>query len=239
MIQDVFSAVGGDAFHYMDRPKVPKAHEMRKAYFVALRSAWFIFDPKRLDSVKASLIADGSMEDEIEASMYYKFPWWRERVPRTVPPPSVLYRRVRSVFEVFGRMRDSKTDQPLFNKKAWNKAKGVLSEILAGYASDVPGVVYYYQKLNADGTRMVDKLGNAKFWCDRGSNAVECAHKNMRTPCYGWVVGPRMAMAVLREFRHRCGATSRTQLALHDIAATRVPLVTHDSPPSPPPPPQV
>ena len=40
-----FSSVIGDAFHFMDRPKVPVHHSSKKGYFVALRHAWFMFDP--------------------------------------------------------------------------------------------------------------------------------------------------------------------------------------------------
>ena len=37
---DKFSSVLGDAFHAMDRAKVPIRHEARKGYFVALREAF-------------------------------------------------------------------------------------------------------------------------------------------------------------------------------------------------------
>ena len=76
--------------------------ELRKMYFVLLRDTMFIFDPAKLAAVKASLRADGRTEDEIEASLYYRYSWWRERVPRHVLPPSALYPRVRAVFELCG-----------------------------------------------------------------------------------------------------------------------------------------
>ena len=39
-IHDVFSAVMGDVFHMMDRPKVPMHHDTKKGYFVSLQQAW-------------------------------------------------------------------------------------------------------------------------------------------------------------------------------------------------------
>ncbi len=40
-VEDRFSSVIGDSFHFMDRPKVPMHHDGKKGYFVALRQAWF------------------------------------------------------------------------------------------------------------------------------------------------------------------------------------------------------
>ena len=108
-ITDAFSCILGDGFHFMDRPKVPVHHDAKKAYFVALRNAWFIFDPLRLDEVKAALRAKGKSEEQIEAMMYYHFAYFRERVPRIVPPPSIHHRRVRAVFLLFGAMKDAET----------------------------------------------------------------------------------------------------------------------------------
>ena len=48
---------------------MPIHHELKKAYFVALRQAWFVFDPAALARVKAALKADGMSDDEIEAKM--------------------------------------------------------------------------------------------------------------------------------------------------------------------------
>lgn len=44
-VNNPVQTVTGDAFHYMDRPKVPMKHGYKKAYFVALSMAWFIPHP--------------------------------------------------------------------------------------------------------------------------------------------------------------------------------------------------
>ena len=89
-----------------------------------------------------------------------------------VLPPSLLYPRVRAVFQLYGNMVDAKTSVPLFNKTNWGRANNVLKEILAGHASDPPGVSFYQQRLNAKGepvkapcrvtiNQMKKKLGHA------------------------------------------------------------------------------
>ena len=97
-ITDTFSSVLGDAFHFMDRAKVPIHHESKKGYFAALTAAWFIWDQKALKVAKAALRGDGLSDEEIESKLYFDLAWFRKRVPRVVPPPSVLYWRVRAVF---------------------------------------------------------------------------------------------------------------------------------------------
>jgi hypothetical protein len=151
-IEDHFSSVLGDSFHFMDRPKVPMHHDGKKGYFVAPRQAWFQWDPTKLAEVKATLRYERGMNNnEIEALMYYNVDYFRVRVPRVVLPPSKLYWRVRAVYEMYGPMTDAKTKAPLFNKAAWKKANNVLKEILAGNASDPCGMVFYTQQLNAKG----------------------------------------------------------------------------------------
>ena len=199
---DFFSCVLGDGFHYMDRPKVPMHHDCKKAYFVALRNAWFIFDSTKLGEVKAVLRQKGKSDEEIEAMMFYNFAYFRERVPRVVPPPSVHYPRVRAVFELFGPLCDAETGKPLFNEAAWKKAKGVLSEILAGNAAD-GSFSFYTQKLNSRGQPAVDADGLALFLCNRGTNDVENVHKQLVTTWGTWCVGIELTDCLLREWRHR------------------------------------
>jgi len=54
-----FSAVLGDAFHHMDRAKVPVHHSFKNGFFVALRRAWFMFEPTAYEALKAKLRAGG------------------------------------------------------------------------------------------------------------------------------------------------------------------------------------
>ena len=44
---DVFSAVLGDPFHGMSRPRVPTKHECKKPFCLASMKAWLAFDPAK------------------------------------------------------------------------------------------------------------------------------------------------------------------------------------------------
>ena len=140
-----FSSVLGDAFHFMDRPKAPVHRSSKKAYFVALRRAWYVFEPKVYAALVAALKADGLTDAEIEARGYCDFAYFRRRVPRLAPPPSQHYKRVRAVYALYGLQVDTKSGSPLFNKKARAKANNVLAEILDGSAADPPGIQFYLQ----------------------------------------------------------------------------------------------
>ena len=202
-IRDRFSSVLGDAFHYMDRVKVPINHDSKKGYFFALQEAWFAWDPVKLEMVKGVLRKANMSEEEIEAKMYYNIDYFRERVPRVILPPSQLYRRVRAVYELYGNQIDRKTQAPLFNKKNWTRANNVLKEILAGHASDPPGFSFYTQRLDAKGDALVDAHGIPLIDCNRGTNDVECIHKQIVTTFGTWCTGVEMSDALMAERRHR------------------------------------
>jgi hypothetical protein len=118
-IEDHFSSVVGDSFHFMDRPKVPMHHDGKKGYFVALRQAWFQWNITKLAEVKVALRDERGMNDgEIEAMLYYDVDYFCVRVLRIVLPPLKLYWCVCAVYEMYGPMTDAKTKVPLFNKAA-------------------------------------------------------------------------------------------------------------------------
>ena len=203
LIVDIYSSVLADVFHLMDRPKVPVHHAAKKCYFVALRNAYFMWDPIKLEAVKVALRGDGLSDDDIEAKMYYDVDYFRRRVPRIVLPPSALYGRVRAVFFVYGSIKDPVTQACLFNKAAWSKANNVLLEILAGNASDPPGFSFYSQQLDSKGKPAFDKHGIALLNCSRGTNATECVHKQITQLFSSWNFGVAFSDAVLGEHRHR------------------------------------
>ena len=122
-IIDRYSSVCGDTFHYEDRPRVPVRHEYKKAYFVAQRDAWLEFDQGKLRDVKHGLeTMDNMSGKEIRSMLYYKFSWFRERVPRHVAKPSLLYWRVRRVYEMFGSRIDSASGQIIVQFEIWQSS---------------------------------------------------------------------------------------------------------------------
>jgi len=153
-IDDIYSSILGDMFHFMDRAKVPVHHEYKKSFYYCLSEAMLLWDPIILEKVKNNLKTEGLTEKEIEEKMYFDTYYFTQRVPRTAPPPSIMYPRVRAVYALFGNKRSSK-NVPLFTAVNWNKAKNVLTEILAGHASDPPGVSFYTQQINSKGVSFI------------------------------------------------------------------------------------
>ena len=203
-IEDHFSSVVGDSFHFMDRPKVPMHHDGKKGYFVALRQAWFQWDLTKLAEGKATLRVERGMNDsEIEAMLYYDVDYFHVRVPRIVLPPSKLYWRVRAVYERYGPMLDAKTKAPLFNKAAWKRAINVIKKIIAGNASDPCGMTFYSQQLTAKGEPAYNSNEHALLDCSRGSNDTECAHKQFITNFGTWNTVVEMSDVLMAEWRHR------------------------------------
>lgn len=200
-IADCFRSVLGDAWHYMDRPRVPTKHRYRKAYFAALMEAWFAWDPKIMDKVKKKLRTEGFWDEDVEAKMYYDPQFFLNCVPQVVLPPSQLYWRVRNVFIAFGTKLDN--GKSLFNDAAWKKASNVLKEILGGYASDPPGYSFYMQKASKSGEPLTNMYGLPVFWCLRGTGLTESHHKQFLQSVGTWAMGVEMADAIRQEHRHR------------------------------------
>ena len=59
MSQALVTRVLGDAFHVMDRVKVPMHHDLKSAYFQALRAAIFFLDAGDMTRVKGILEKKG------------------------------------------------------------------------------------------------------------------------------------------------------------------------------------
>ena len=91
-------AVLGDVFHAMDRTKVPVHHEAKKAFFVALREAFFVWNPSKLKELEDKMRNNGMTDDEIRVARYFNTQLFRGCVDRNVPPSTVLYWRVRAVY---------------------------------------------------------------------------------------------------------------------------------------------
>jgi hypothetical protein len=203
IIQDRHKSVTGDGFHFMDRAPVPVHHSMKKAYFVALMEAWYSWDKKIFDSIIKKLKHEGKSDDAIEQLYFFNTSLFLGCCPRIVPPPSILYWRVRAVFAFYGKQVCAHTGKPLFHEKAWKKANNVLVEILQGYASDVPGESYYRLKLNKNGDTVHNRLGLAMIESCRGTSDVEATHRQIRVVFRNWEMGVELMDCLLAEFRHR------------------------------------
>jgi hypothetical protein len=198
-----YSAIVGDILHAMRRTRVSTKHCHKKGYVVALREAFLAWSPNELRHVQEVLKQNGYSDEEIKAREYYNVKWYARRVPRVALPPHKLYHRVRAVYTTFGIKRDNITNLPLFNKNAWKKANGVLSEILKGYYTDPPTETFYHYKTTLSGEVVCDNLGLKLITCTRGTNVVENVHKHLQAPFGSTSCGFEMSDCVLAEYRHR------------------------------------
>ena len=146
---------------------------------------------------------EGKTEAEIKSARQFSPSLFRNCVDRVVPPPSILYLRVRVVYVLYGNMVDSKTGQKLFNATAWKKADNVLNEILRGFYSDPPGLQLYTRRLCEDDSVMTNKYGMEMYDCARGTNALESYHKDLTTTFATWAAGIETSACLLKHRRHR------------------------------------
>lgn len=171
---ELITRIFGDAFHVMDRIKVPIRHAAKPSYFMALRDAIFLLNPEDVRNVKkAYTISD----KEWCRMMSFNFNFIANRVRRRIPPPDILYPRVKAVYDYFQDVIDPTSNLPLFNVNARKKAINVLEMIKAGLLSDPPGVSFYVKVLNHDGSPKTDKKGLQLYRSIRGTNLVESIHQ--------------------------------------------------------------
>ena len=164
--------------------------------------------------VVQALKDDGLTDEHIANKMYFDVDYFRQRVPRFVPPTKLHYRRVCAVYAVYGKLKDMKTGLPLFNANSWKHANNVLKEILAGNTADPPGMVFYHQALDKNGEPRFDEHGMELIVRNRGTNDAECVHKQIITTYGSWSTGPEVFDCMLSVFRHRYN---------HNVAARRRP----------------
>ncbi|KAI0683211.1 hypothetical protein BC835DRAFT_1311178, partial [Cytidiella melzeri] len=136
----VWSRVLGDIWHAMDHTREPKTHGMHIPYKRALRDAIFLPDPNDRAAVEQVL---AKRQITWETMVTWKPKWVWQRVQRLLPTITILHEQVGNVFRTYGPMKDAKTQRPLFNNDAWDRAKNVLENISLGYYSDPPGISLY------------------------------------------------------------------------------------------------
>lgn len=183
----------------MDRVKVPMHHDLKAAYFQALRAAIFMMDAGDMARVKRVVEKRGRKWEQL---MAFNFRYIALRVKRRIPPANILYHRVKAVFDFFGDKKDAETQKPLFNEAATKKAKLVLEMIRLGYLSDPPNAQFYTRKTNIHGQPMVDKDGLWLFRSFRGTPLTESMHQNLSTSFGHTRAGPRYSDNLLARVRH-------------------------------------
>ncbi|PPR06280.1 hypothetical protein CVT24_000821 [Panaeolus cyanescens] len=191
----VRSRVIKDVFHVFNMLKISTSHGLRKEFARALRDALLVpvkEDRMRISAWAASLSPPLTFE-QLQAT---RPKWLWKRCRRVIPPPEIIYPLVQDLFLVYGPLKDSVTDLPLFNQRLWKTAKQILGLIQQGFLSDPYGVELY-TPIALDG-----KANNLPIYrCARGTNATEGGvhtHLRPRLPSGGASV--RHADACIHDF---------------------------------------
>jgi hypothetical protein len=219
---DVLHRIIKDVFHLMDMMYLPVHHGAKAAFYRDLRDAILVPDATYMTEVLAVLRRKGISENGIKNMLMFNHEYFIARVPRFIPPPSVLVPAVRQVFNTYGSVLDAKTGQPLFNEDAWAKSQAVLQHCAEGCISDIPGVQLYFEiKKDSDGLML--------FRCGRGTNSTENIHQKIVAIFGSFHTGLEYADAVLAEHRHlaNCRAAIKNRLGVRFFGHYDLWIVEH------------
>jgi hypothetical protein len=169
-------------------------HGMAKEFACRFRDALFVVDPEDRQRVEAYLQRNNNTWERQFAE---NSKWILRRVKRSIPPAKDLLSIVESLFKTHGNLLDAKTQAPLFDDRAWKKARSVLTAIANGEVSDPPGIPFYHQV-------GVDKKGLPLYRCTRGTNSIEGGvHQNVIRKFASFGTSPRFADCALADYRLR------------------------------------
>lgn len=179
--------IKGDPFHLMKMYKdtTKSRHGIAQTFSGLLRDAFFLVDLDVMEEKRDELanhlyghpksrfhLNREEAEREAKRRLYCPSSKILRDVPRKMPPPAVLEPRVQRVVDLCANVQDSRTGEIFFSKETWKVHNSVLKSIRLGYASDKPGVDYYYVTSTASGREII--------WCVRGTSQLEGFHKHLR-----------------------------------------------------------
>ncbi|KAK4698809.1 hypothetical protein P7C70_g7460, partial [Phenoliferia sp. Uapishka_3] len=201
-----------DAWHLMDRIYVPKRHGALWAFMRAFSDTLFV--PRAAERALLTARFEREGKNWNEERKYRPQEVWK-RVPRDIEAPETLHPNLVKLFRVYGPIKDAKTGAPLFNDEGWKSAKRVLTDVLAGHVSDVPGVALYFPIAVCGGKDGKTRDGVLIQHCARGTGGAEGGvHKPIKDQFPKGGVSVRHAAARLKDFtlRHnlRVGTRNRT-----------------------------
>lgn len=116
-------------------------------------------------------------------------------VPRTIPSPSPLEKRVQRVVNACANVKDAKTCEVFFSKETWKVHKNFIEKIRSEIISDLPGFDYYYTTTNSS--------GQTTLWCVRGTLQLEGFHRHLRSIFPGFHTSSRLSILPLALFIFR------------------------------------
>ena len=192
--------VPGDLFHFMDRAKLPMHHEYKALFFRSLRAAIFVMNTSDVEEVKEVL--ESKQGQSWEFKMAFEFEYIAKRVRRRVPPPQILYNRMKAVFDFLKNKIDTQTGVALFHEKNKRKFMNMLELVKKGYGSDPPKISMYIPKTDRFGKPIVDRDGLTLYRSIRGTSNLESLHQYLTTSFGHTIAGPWYSDILLTIVRH-------------------------------------
>lgn len=183
-----------DVFHLFNQFYISVKHGLRLAFVRALRDAIFLLNEDDVRAVK-NWAALQNPQRTFEKLLATCPKWVLLHIRRIIPPPEILYPRVRKVFETYGPLKDATTKAPLFNANNWKVSKNILDLIYHGYISDPPGVPMYGEHPDSENSVL------PVYRCFRGTNRTEGAvHTHLRSHLPSSGTSIRHVEAALNDF---------------------------------------
>ncbi|KAF9526768.1 hypothetical protein CPB83DRAFT_857411 [Crepidotus variabilis] len=188
-----YTRIKKDAFHAFHMLPIPVNHGLRAAFLRALRDHMLRWDPVSKELVGAVCIERFGLT--FDQMLVCNPCFIAERVPRHIPPPSILTPGIEHVYNMFRGGIDAKTQVPLFTPQFEAKAEAVLDLARKGYLSDMVDIPMYERA-------GVNKYGLQKWKCVRGTNKVEGGpHGDIYREFGALHAGPRLTTNCLTDHR--------------------------------------
>jgi hypothetical protein len=199
-----------DVFHVLKdyQGTLKKRHGMFETFMGLLRDAFFMVDKDEIEEKRKEL-AKILFEDpnsrchnnqawadaEAKRRLYCPSSKVLSDVPRKIPEPAELERRICAVVKLCANVPDAKTGEMFFSQQTWKVHTNVLKHVRLGCLSDVPGLDYYYTTTSPS--------GKTTLWSVRGTSQLEGFHKYLRRIFPGFHTSSRLATCLLAVFVYR------------------------------------
>ena len=98
-----------------------------------------MWNKDKIEELEGHMAAAGMREAKIQKERYHSPALYHGCVDWYVPHSRELFIRVRTVYAVFGHLKDSKTGRPFFNDATWKRMDNVQDISVNGTHARKPG----------------------------------------------------------------------------------------------------
>ena len=177
-----------------------KSHGAFRPFMAQFRDCFMMLYKTDVDAVIEYLRVKKQLsEAEIAYQRkYYNWKFFVKNCRRKIPEAHELLKRFDKLVEVYSKVKDARTEEPLFRPDTLKELKKLRSHIEKGCLSDPPGVpLYVFKGWNT--------LGLKVYRCLRGTNSLEGYHRHYRRVrrVFHSCLSPAFAHLKLRWYNYR------------------------------------